>query len=205
MWDQVWDEIFNVNEWGKYPPEELIRFIARNFYKCNNRKNVKILEVGSGTGANLWYFAKEGFNAFGIDGSNVGVSRAKERLKNESLEADIRVGDIVNLPFEDDMFDCVVDNECIYANNLEDSKKIIDEVYRVLKPSGKFFSKTFMTGSWKRKGCGLIRLTSEEDIHNLYKKFKIDSIDYTNRTENNRSRLIKEWIIICSKHNNKDG
>ena len=32
MWDKGWDKIFSTAEWGKYPGEELIRFIARNFF-----------------------------------------------------------------------------------------------------------------------------------------------------------------------------
>ena len=28
MWNPYWAGIFKHNEWGKYPPEELIRFIA---------------------------------------------------------------------------------------------------------------------------------------------------------------------------------
>ena len=33
------------------------------------RKNINMLEVGCGSGANLWMLAKEGFNAFGLDES----------------------------------------------------------------------------------------------------------------------------------------
>jgi len=31
-WDKVWERTFKSQEWGKYPNEELFRFIARNFY-----------------------------------------------------------------------------------------------------------------------------------------------------------------------------
>lgn len=221
MWSNLWDKIFKENEWGKYPPEELIRFIARNFYKCENRKPVKILEVGSGTGANIWYLAREGFDVTGVEGSRVGVERTIERLKEESLIATIKVADIGNLPFSDNVFDCVIDIACIYANSYKDSKLIIDEVYRVLKSGGKFFSKTFATGTTGektgkklegeentyleiyegglRKDCGMIRLTSEQEIYNLYGRFNIETIDYQIRSEKNREYEIKEWIIVCSK------
>ena len=142
MWDRSWDKVFEKNAWGKYPSEELIRFVARNFYSALNRRDIKILEVGSGTGANLWYLANEGFDATGIDGSEVGVRKTIAKLKEESLEAEVRVGDVINLPFKDNTFDCVIDNECIYANSYEDSEKIIDGIWKVLKPKGKFFSKT---------------------------------------------------------------
>lgn len=63
----IWDMVFSNQEWGKYPSEDLIRFIARNFYKVENRKNVKILELGCGPGANIWYLAREGFSFCGVD------------------------------------------------------------------------------------------------------------------------------------------
>jgi len=69
-WDQVWESVFKQQEWGKYPGESLIKFVARNFYK-NDRKRVSLLEIGCGPGANIWFMAREGFNVTGIDGSQI--------------------------------------------------------------------------------------------------------------------------------------
>ena len=57
MWNSGWDKIFKDNEWGKYPCEELIRFISRKFHG-KNRKIIKILEVGCGAGANIWFYQR---------------------------------------------------------------------------------------------------------------------------------------------------
>ena len=48
MWDKGWDKIFSTVEWGKYPGEELIRFIARNFYAAPNRKDIEYLRLDVG-------------------------------------------------------------------------------------------------------------------------------------------------------------
>jgi SAM-dependent methyltransferase len=221
MWDKGWDDIFKNNEWGRYPPEELVRFVSRNFGNSRDKSNIKILEIGSGTGANLWYMAREGFNVSGIDGSRVGVKRADKILKENGLKAKIVVSDAVSLPFDDGVFDCVIDNECIYANSYKDSLKIMEETYRVLRDNGKFYSRTFMTGTYGdgngkklkgekntyleihegalRKGYGIIRFTQEKEIPKLYGKFKIESVDYIIKSAKNRQYEIKEWIIICSK------
>ena len=85
MWDKGWERIFSENEYGKYPSEELIRFVAINYYKVPNRNEIKILEIGSGTGPNLWYLAREGFRVVGVEGSHIGVERTKKRLQKETL------------------------------------------------------------------------------------------------------------------------
>ncbi|EAI4546039.1 SAM-dependent methyltransferase, partial [Campylobacter jejuni] len=33
----LWENIFSQKEWGKYPSENLIRFIAKNFYNVKDR------------------------------------------------------------------------------------------------------------------------------------------------------------------------
>ncbi|EJE1584224.1 SAM-dependent methyltransferase [Campylobacter upsaliensis] len=76
----LWEEIFSKKEWGKYPSESVIRFIARNFYNVKDRNSIKILELGLGTGANLWFCAREGFKVSGIEWSKTGVERFKARL-----------------------------------------------------------------------------------------------------------------------------
>ncbi|MEK7376530.1 MAG: class I SAM-dependent methyltransferase, partial [Candidatus Margulisiibacteriota bacterium] len=144
---RLWDDIFSVQEWGKYPAEALIRFVARNFYK-KDRNSIKILEVGCGPGPNIWYIAREGFNAYGIDISGSAIEKAKSRLKAEGLSADLRVGDIKQLPYEDKSFDAVIDNECLYCNNRKDTETVLKEIKRVLKDSGSLFSRTFSDGTY---------------------------------------------------------
>ncbi len=221
MWDKGWDKLFSEVEWGKYPSEELIRFIARNFYKSAKRSEIKILEVGCGTGANIWFLSKEGFSAYGIDGSEVAIQKAQTYLQKEDLTADLIVGDAMDLPYADSYFDAVIDIECIYANSLRDTSVILEEIYRVLKNEGLFFSKTFgdeMSGKETginheegpntfismpdgplRDDYGLIRLTSEDEIREIFKLFSDIKYDYVYRTDSDRSSIVPEWIIEAKK------
>ena len=111
MWNKGWDKVFKQNEWGKYPDMSVVRFVANNFYKKKERKKVSILEIGCGTGANLGFIAKEGFNCFGIDGSRVAINIAKNKLKREKLKSELKIGDIKKLPYKKNTFDCVIDNK----------------------------------------------------------------------------------------------
>ncbi|EAI7225285.1 class I SAM-dependent methyltransferase, partial [Campylobacter coli] len=87
--EEIWENIFSNKEWGKYPSENLIRFIARNFYNVKNRNEIRILELGLGTGANLWFCAREGFRVSGIEWSKTGVERFQKRLDDENLSSQI--------------------------------------------------------------------------------------------------------------------
>jgi len=220
-WDTGWDDIFRKFDRGKYPSEDLIRFVARNFYQVADRSTVHFLEVGCGTGPNLWYLAREGFSAYGIDGSAVAINIAGERFSQENLAVDLQVGDAMSLPYDDECFDIVFDLECLYANTMRDTRVILSEVKRVLKPTGVLFSKTFMTGTYGdgngpalegepntyldltesalNSGYGIIRFSSRKDIEDLYSLLNIDNIESVVRSLGNGEHEIKEWIITCSK------
>jgi len=220
-WNSVWDEVYREHRWGRHPPEEVLRFVARNFYAAPDRKDVRLLEVGCGPAATLWYLAREGFSAFGLDGSAVALEKAAQRLAEEGVKADLKQGDAVRLPYPDVFFDGVLDIECIYANSKKDSHRIIKEIFRVLKPGGAFFSKTFMTGSCgdgEEKTIegephtyagipnnamhidrGVVRFTAEDEIPELYGSFSAIEYDYVIRSDNNRKQEIKEWLITCRK------
>lgn len=147
--DEIWEQIHKGQEWGKYPQEEVIRFVARNYYQME-RSTVKLLDAGCGTGAVAWFLAREGFAVSGFDGSLTAVQKAMDRLKSEGYSAHLKVGDATEIPFERDFFNGIIDSAMIYANTAEAIGIILKECYRVLKPGGKLFStglfKIGMTG-----------------------------------------------------------
>ena len=110
--DETWEKIHAAQEWGKYPSEPVIRFVARNYYN-EARKAVKILDFGCGGGSHTWYLAREGFDTYGFDGSKSAVNKVETRLKEEKLQADLRVRDALELDYENDFFDCVIDNATV--------------------------------------------------------------------------------------------
>lgn len=126
-----------------YPNEQLIAFIAQNYFhiSLNQRKNIRVLEVGCGSGANLWMLAKEGFSTYGIDSSLTALDIAKTHLAHKwGVEAILRCGSITALPYEDEFFDVVVDIVTLQHLNLIDSKAALSEIRRVLRAGGKAFS-----------------------------------------------------------------
>lgn len=215
MWDKVWEEVFCQQPWGKYPAEDLIRFVARNFYAAKQREKIKILEVGCGPGSNLWYMAREGFCVFGIDGSETAIRIAGHRLDSECprWKGGLTTGDFTSLLFDDNFFDAVIDNEAVYCNDFESSQLAYREMARVTKPGGKLFSRTFAKGSWGDEtgkktghnawivsegpllGKGYSRFTELSEIEELFQSFSISSIELLTRTMDNQKHAVQEWLI----------
>ena len=126
-----------------YPNEALIQFLASRYFRLalSERKAMRVLEVGCGSGANLWMMAKEGLDTHGIDSSAQGIALAEDHLRTKwGVAATLRVGSMVDLPYAPESFDAVVDVVSLQHLCLDDSTRALAEVRRVLKPSGAFFS-----------------------------------------------------------------
>lgn len=205
VFDEMWEQIHQEQEWGKYPGEEVIRFVARNYYGTE-RSATKLLEAGCGTGAVTWFMAREGFAVSAFDGSKTAVGKARARLKEEGLDADVLVGDAAAMPYPSDSFHGIVDSAMICANKVEAIRTILRECFRVLKPGGKLFStglfKIGMTGYGTGEKLeehtyreitegalahrGTVHFFSKDEIVELwseagFKNLKIDSLDRTDR------------------------
>ncbi|MBI3290797.1 class I SAM-dependent methyltransferase [Candidatus Falkowbacteria bacterium] len=99
-------------------------------------KKGKVLEIGCGTGNNLVFFSENGWDTYGIDINKKAVDYAHKLLKSKNLEANIKIGNAEDLPYKDKKFDLVLDRACLQHNRINSIKKIIKEVYRVLKRGG---------------------------------------------------------------------
>ena len=223
-WDRVWEQVFTSQAWGKYPGEDLIRFVARNFYQAPARESVRILEVGSGTGANLWFIAREGFAAFGIEGSQSAAELARRRLAAECpswnaapRDGRIEVGDMLSLPWPEASFDATIDSEAVYCNTYEESERIYREMHRVTKPGGRLFVRTFATGSWgdgtgRQVGPrayiaeqgplankGHSRFTTLDELPRLLGPWHIIEMNLITRSVDHRQHEIREWIVEAQR------
>src|SRR5439155_24813211 len=93
-WDSTWERIFSQRAWGQYPPEHVIRFVARSFGAYPDRSAIALLDVGTGAGgACAWYMAREGFSVSAIEASPTGFEQARQRFAREGVDVDLRLGD----------------------------------------------------------------------------------------------------------------
>lgn len=215
--NQEWEVVHSKQEWGMYPTEHVIRFVARNYYNTD-RENTKILDFGCGTGAHAWYLAREGFDTYGFDGSQSAIHRAEQRFQHEGLSAHFQVADALDVTYPDDFFDAVIDNVCIYGNLVDNINKMYENVYRMLKPGGKLLSTCFGkktygygTGDALEKdtyvnitegaliGRGTTHFFDQSELKELLEKvgfidIQMDTVLYTDR-----GVQIEQYITVAEK------
>lgn len=223
MVKNIWEQIHLQRGWGKYPNEELVRFIGRNFFNIpeEERKNIKILEVGCGQGANLWFLAKEGFDVYGIDISPSAIEKTEKYLNETyNVRANLKVADARELPYENEFFDIIIDCAAIQHLPFKDHEKVYNEINRVLKPDGYFWSFHIAKGSWgygtgnlidyetfdnSSEGpladVGITCMLSDKDLKSqlFVGGFEINSIEKYSLTYENQQREIIYWIVEAVK------
>lgn len=97
----------------------------------------EILEIGFGTGLNLSYYPENIQKIITVD-NNPGVHKlAQKRIEKSSITVDHKILSGEHLPMADNTFDSVVSTWTLCS--IKKVEQALREIYRVLKPGGKFF------------------------------------------------------------------
>lgn len=136
--DPVWEDKYSAGHMERYPWDVVVSFVYRNYPRNKPRGQTRILEVGCGTGSNLWFAAREGFDVAGVDGSKSAIAAAMQRFEEEGLKGDLRVADFTSLPFVSDSFDLAIDRGALVCCGLEAGRQAISEIHRVMRPGARF-------------------------------------------------------------------
>jgi SAM-dependent methyltransferase len=113
--------------WAEYEEQEVGRFAAA-LERVEIAPGDAVLDVGCGSGVFLRLAAGRGAHVFGLDASQELIEIAGRRVP----EADLRVGDIQSLPYEDDRFDLVAGFSSFFF--AADMTEALGEAGRVAKP-----------------------------------------------------------------------
>ncbi|HSR68511.1 MAG TPA: class I SAM-dependent methyltransferase [Acidobacteriota bacterium] len=125
----------------------------------------RVLEIGFGTGLNLPHYPDEVRLLEAVD-VNPGMSRlARQRLQETSLKVQHHSLDGERLPMSEASFDCAVSTWTLCS--IADVEAALGEIYRVLKPGGRFvfiehgLSPEAGVARWQRRLTPLQRLVGD--------------------------------------------
>lgn len=179
---EIWEKI--APEWHEYKkkPSKL----SKAFLK---KQKGRVLDLGSGSGRHLTKI--QNGKMFLVDFSKKMLKLAKKKAKKQKIPAEFYVGRMSKLPFDDDFFNAAISISSIHCTPKIEHKKIVEELFRVLKSGAKALigvwnkkSKRFRNYDsqekyigWTDKGKRYYYLFTEPEIHKLFKDagFKIKS------------------------------
>jgi SAM-dependent methyltransferase len=106
---------------------------------------MRILDAGCGSGRNLVYFLKSGFEVFGVDESSAAMAHTRQMVTKLAPHLPVdnfRVETVERMSFEDASFDVVLSSAVLhFARDEEQWQRMFSEMWRVLKPGGIFFAR----------------------------------------------------------------
>ena len=98
-------------------------------------KGKKVLEIGTGNGAEGVMFALNGADYTGVDLTDAALDATRRHFAVMGLSGTFQKENAENLSFPDQSFDWVFSHGVLH--HTPDTQKAIDQVYRVLKPGGR--------------------------------------------------------------------
>ena len=142
----------------------------------------KFLDLGTGPGTQAIKLHERGLNVTATDLSETAIKKAQSIYNsnnNNSKKVEFRVDNILNSNLKENEFDYIFDRGCFHVISINDRKRYIMQVTRILKDNGILFLKCF---SDKEQG--------EEGPH----RFSKDKLKEIFENENFNIENIKETV-----------
>ena len=174
------------------------RLAEWGFSHLPQRNDLKILDAGCGGGANVgaWLEKSQGSCVTGLDYSEVSVAEARKRNAAEIQKGRCRIiqGNVADMPFEKEEFDCISAFETIYF--WPDLKHCFSEVNRILRKNGIFMICNECDGTnakdekWTNMIDGM-QIYTQKQITDFLKEtgFTIEKLDSDKKTH---------WLCIVA-------
>ncbi len=157
-----------------------------------------VLDIGCGTGNNVIWLQQQGFNATGIDCTEIAIQRAREKAGKVKIDSAFYVHDFMGNNVPGAPFEFTFDRGCFHHflqfNNLN---QFAAKVALVLKNQGLWMT---MTGNAdeSREGPGPPQLSARQIVLAVEPYFKIISL-IAGHFDTDQEIPAKNWICLMKK------
>lgn len=155
-----------------------------------DRSLKKAIDLGCGIGQDTKWLIDNDFDVVSCDISDIALSKLKEMIPNsKTMQIDVKK----KLPFEHNSIDLINANLSLHYFNLEDTIKIFNEIYRVLRPGGLFIGRmnSDKNEEYVKETTKEIEKNYYYDYGKYYRLFNKEQFDI----------LTKGWNIIILNEN----
>ncbi len=211
------------NEWNShykknksvlsYPDENLVRLIAGEIKKSENRRSLNAIDIGCGSGRHMALLEDSGIaEVYGSDYSLNALSICREAGYPLVINCDNK-----NLPFRENTFDIAVAWGSLHYSPKDEMRSMLGEVQRIMKQGGSLFAtlrrdndtylktgtdlgnNTWRTGLDDLTGT-VVSFFEESELKDIFSTFETFSYGWMERTIiGDISKVISHWIISAKK------
>ena len=139
MFDSIADEYDRNNNIISLGLHSLVKTLAIKELDINNNYDVLDLCCGTGDIISILIKQNKNLNITGVDFSEEMLKFAKHKLAGQTVN--LLNEDVSSLPFENSIFNTVT--MFFGLRNVENRQKVINEIYRILRPEGEFLHMDF--------------------------------------------------------------
>lgn len=104
----------------------------------------RAIDLGCGTGTNVLTMAQYGWEVTGIDFSSRAIDKARRRLRNAGVHAELLQGDVVELSEVQGPFDLALDIGCFYSLRSVDRVRYTSRLAELVRYGGVYLLYTFL-------------------------------------------------------------
>jgi SAM-dependent methyltransferase len=214
-----WEQRYAVDRSASiWPWSDVVSYVFR--YAQPIRKDMKVLEIGCGAGANIPFFERLGVDYHAIEGSGTAVEMVRSRYP--ALRDKIVVGDFTESILFDCEFDLVIDRSALTHNSNEAVKRALDLIYAGLKSKGLYIGidwfsdlhsdyrwgiqaedaytyTSFSQGQFSK--IGRVHFSDETHLRGLFSRFEIDLMELKviRREWPKDGHVFAAWNIVARK------
>jgi ubiquinone/menaquinone biosynthesis C-methylase UbiE len=180
-----WYQEIEEYRYGEYAPWML------EVMEYDKHEGETVLEIGGGLGTDLSQFARHGARVTDVDLSAGHLEHARENFALRGLSGEFVHHDAETLPVPSDAFDVVYSNGVLH--HTPNTRNVVREIHRVLKPGGKAIVMMYAENSWHY----WYRLVWEKGLKDggMLPTYSIGEImsRHVEITENNARPLVKVY------------